>query len=93
MSPHASSVCVSKLTIGEDERSHFVVSAMSKPKWETLHKYLKFYPKMVLRMKIGRESDLYFRSHFSKCKTQILEKTSWRRHPYYTTSGHKERWN
>ena len=86
---HASSVCASKLTISEDERSHFAVSAMSKPKWETLHKYLKSYQTMVLRRKIGRE--------YLICTLgaafQSIRRKSWRSYPYYATSGHKERWN
>lgn len=41
-----------------------------------LLKNLKSYEGKVLRRKIGRESDLYLRSGFTKCKMQILEKMS-----------------
>ena len=76
-SPDALSVCASNLTIGDDEKSHFEVCAMSRRNWEMLLKTLKAYQSMVLKRKVGREeSDLYFRSRFSKCKTQILEKLS-----------------
>ena len=74
-SPDALSVCASQLTTGDDERSHFVVSAMLRRNKNMLLKKLKSYQTMVLRRKVGREeSDLYFRSRFSKCQTQILEK-------------------
>ena len=72
----AQSVCVSRLTIGEDRTSHFLVSNLSKMSLETLHGALETYETRVLRKKVRSELCVYFRSRFLKCKTRIVEKLS-----------------
>ena len=66
---HASSVCASKLTISEDERSHFAVSAMSKPKWETLYKYLKSYQTISL---VPRPRPAFRRFQYGKAGDSLV---------------------